>query len=119
MKPFNLEAALKGEKVVTRDGREVTQLVKFDAMEIYPLKGVMNRQVHAWTEKGEFNNEVREHNYDLFMAPKEVTLWVNVYKQKSGKYWFGDPFLSEEETRNVFKDMTEYICTKSITVEEV
>ena len=38
MKPFDLEKALNGAPVITRDGREVTQLHLFDVAEkISPL----------------------------------------------------------------------------------
>ena len=50
MKPFNLSEALSGAPVVTRDGREVTQLVRFE--ELGPdynnsLYGVINGCVYA------------------------------------------------------------------------
>lgn len=52
MKPFNLEAALKGAKVVTRSGLEVTQVVKFDVPLRMCVAGVIGENVFWWTEKG-------------------------------------------------------------------
>lgn len=49
MKPFNLERALAGDAVITRDGREVTQLVKFDVESKYKLFGVVSKKhVHGF-----------------------------------------------------------------------
>lgn len=44
MKPFDLEKALAGERVVTRDGDEVTQITKFDLIRSeYFIRGVVER----------------------------------------------------------------------------
>jgi hypothetical protein len=40
LEKFDLERALAGEPVITRLGKEVTQLVKFEAdRQVYPLMG--------------------------------------------------------------------------------
>ena len=74
-KPFNLEAALTGAKVVTRDGREVTQLVKFETTEGQPLRGVVNGLVTGWCATGEYFKGDQDQ-LDLFMAPQKKKLWV-------------------------------------------
>ena len=77
MKPFNLEAALRGEKVVTRDGREVTQLKLFECDSDYPLAGVVigSNCVRVWTKEG--NNLPRTtSSTDLFMHEEpELAIW--------------------------------------------
>lgn len=79
MKPFNLERAVAGEKVVTRDGREVTQLTKFDAKDTtYALIGVVDASLQSWTLEGVFEKG-ETSNADLFIAPKTVKRWVNFY----------------------------------------
>lgn len=65
MKPFNLEEALNGAKVVTRDGREVTQLIKFNADEHETLYGVANKEIISWDDKGKFQFD--DHILDLFI----------------------------------------------------
>jgi hypothetical protein len=76
MKPFNLEAALAGAKVVTRDGSEVTQLVKFNIDKAgYVLYGVLKSEVHSWLINGRYFI-VDEANNDLFMAPNIQSIWV-------------------------------------------
>jgi len=69
MKPFDLEAALAGAKVVTRDGRPVTQLVAFDlgVTSYRTLYGAVGRFVCDWLITGK-RVESREDDFDLFMA---------------------------------------------------
>lgn len=76
MKPFNLEAALAGAKVVTRDGSEVTQLVLFNidnACDV--LYGVLESDVHSWLIDGRYFHSEKDKN-DLFMAPITQSIWV-------------------------------------------
>jgi hypothetical protein len=80
LKPFNLEAALKGEKVVTRDGREVTDIREFPtATEGYRVAAVLNGDIETFTESGKYDN-FGQTSADLFMAPKERVVWANIYK---------------------------------------
>lgn len=69
--PFNLEAALAGEPVVTRDRLEdVTQLTTFETSRGVILVGVMAGNVQTWTKNGEFHESGKISDYDLFMKPK-------------------------------------------------
>ena len=82
MKKFDLAKALAGQAVVTRDGRPVTQLTKFDTTDTYPLIGVVRGAVNRWTDSGKkyLNlNSSYDSVIDLFMAPVKVTRWVNLY----------------------------------------
>ena len=79
MKAFNLEKALAGEKVITRDGREVAQLHVFDCDSIQTLYGVMEDHVEQWNCIGEYHAGTAKHATNLFMAPKKLSGFVNVY----------------------------------------
>lgn len=84
MKPFNLEAALKGATVVTREGRPVTQLVLFEAeKDDHPLRGVIDGVVYSFQKDGHFSRMGRETRCDLFMAPKKRTFYVNVFVSRN------------------------------------
>lgn len=77
MKPFDVEAALKGAKVVTEDGEEVTQLTRFHGVTgRYALAGVIRGSIRTWTEKGQYG---RDGLLDLFMAPVKHQVWLNIY----------------------------------------
>ena len=101
LKPFNLEAALKGEKVVTRDGREVTDIAHLPSSMLgYTVVGVLDGNITAFTEKGEFCPKTHYLDNDLFMAPKERVVWANLYK---GDVWF---HYTTEETADRAQDCT-------------
>lgn len=81
MKPFDLKAALAGEPVVTRNGCEVSQLIHFQLENnSAPVRFVCKDVILACSDKGRYNvySEV-EHFYDLFMAPKKRTVWINLF----------------------------------------
>ena len=74
---FNLEKALAGEKVITRDGQEVTQLVKFDVEDdCYQVYGVLNGALERWVCTGDYDDCLGEHHLDLFMAPKMLSGYI-------------------------------------------
>lgn len=69
MTPFDLEAALSGRSVVTRDGRPVTQLKLFQAKdELWPVAGVVDGLVHLFSLTGKSGEDHLEMPTDLFMA---------------------------------------------------
>ena len=92
MNKFDLEKALAGDKVVTRDGREVTQLHKFTLGNgLVALSGVVGDSLPCFTFEGdEFWRIRHDGNYDLFMAPKKLSGFVNVYRDDGGELFFGD-----------------------------
>ena len=85
LKPFNLEAALKGEKVVTRDGRIADRFHKFDGLDSdsESVYAVVDGVVQAFWGSGSYNVS-GESSWDLFMAPKERVVWVNLYGSHNG-----------------------------------
>ncbi len=98
LKPFNLEKALAGEKVVTRDGRNVVEIVKLS-------KAVGSQSVIAVKEDGSWASYTSDgyswaegslSDNDLFMAPTKKQGWVNIYKQVGNTY-VATVYLSEEE----------------------
>jgi hypothetical protein len=92
---FNLERALAGEPVITRDGKEVTQLVYFESIDDYRVYGVVDKRVKLWAIGGEFWKG-GEGPLDLFMKPKENAIWLNVYKDRdSGELFIGQAYKEE------------------------
>jgi hypothetical protein len=97
MEKFNLERALAGEPVCTRDGNEVTQLTYFEApKDPYPVVGVLEGEVCGWQTNGRFL-ESENISKDLIMKPKENAIWVNLYKDYNGKLFAGCSHDSEKE----------------------
>ena len=89
LKPFNLEKALAGDPVVTRDGKQVTDIAIFNSLnDKRNLFAVIDGQFYQFTKNGSYiEYEKVEYCLDLFMAPKIVKKsgWINIYPYaKSG-----------------------------------
>jgi hypothetical protein len=111
MKPFDLEKALAGEPVVTRDGRPVTQLVMFEAIEEeYCLCGVLERSITGWLVNGKIWNITESHRRDLFMADPER--WINIhFDPKDGHIFYGVVYQSETDALKDKDKMSHYQAT--------
>lgn len=85
IKPFNLERALAGDPVVTRENNPVTQLHSFETTDFFSIAGIYNgymsnEQLGIWNKEGKFYRSSEDHANDLFMACRTVTKWVNIYR---------------------------------------
>lgn len=81
MKPFNLQEALAGKPVVTRDGRKVTELHYFaTALPSEQLVYVADGKLHYQFARGSYY-PLGSHasEWDLFMAEEPREIWLNVY----------------------------------------
>jgi len=81
MKPFNLEDALAGKPVVTRDGKSVTGFHLFEgAKSKICLGGVTSTgEILGFTREGLNGLHGDNNPGDLFMATTKTTRWVNLY----------------------------------------
>ena len=75
MKPFNLEEALAGKHVVTRDERTVDNVfVCKNKAKKYPVIAIIEDAVYTHTLQGHFTSNDSESYFDLFMAEEETPL---------------------------------------------
>jgi hypothetical protein len=116
MEKFNLERALAGEPVITRNGKEVTQLVYFkDVIQKDCVYGVIGNQIKCWCIDGKFfHDDPNEFGGDLFMKPKENAIWVNLYKSTIGHIYLGEEFKTEKEAIDDAKGEPGFIRTIKI-----
>lgn len=76
---FDLEKALNGATLVTRDGREVTDFHYFKSDESdMPIVAVVDGQRCSYTTQGSYFSSMRD-NLDLFIKAKDRTVCVNVF----------------------------------------
>lgn len=76
--PFDYDKYKAGREVVTRDGREVTQLVRFEGTEVKRmLYGVINNFIVEWYVNGTYYLTEETAN-DLFLLPDTREMWVAV-----------------------------------------
>lgn len=108
MKPFDLKAALRGEPVITRDGRPVKIAgYNTEAYDANKLVGWVGGVVQYWHESGayhEVNNP--NHNFDLFMAPNERNEYLIRCHGADGKFHLFDKlFDSLAKAKNYSENM--------------
>jgi hypothetical protein len=119
LEKFNLEKALSGAKVVTRDGREVSELTKFESASYFSLAGVLNGSLQTWTDTGHFDTLLtQESDRDLFLFGGQVRrAWVNIYGNGRDIITSSGGYRTREDAiRNIREDY-EYIKTIEITDE--
>ena len=82
MKKFNLEKALVGDAVVTRDGKNVKVFFVSDKGDLYPIKGVVDIntywEIQTWDKEGLYHNTANPNNMDLFMKPVKKKLYIAI-----------------------------------------
>lgn len=113
LKPFNLEAALAGEKVVTRDGRGVCRVIYLpELVDTYFLvKAVISGQMYDFTLDGFYYRPVATSDHDLFMAPKTREGWISIYPD-------GDVYLDNDKATADSRTTPERIACVRIEWEE-
>lgn len=88
LKPFDLEAAKAGAKVVTRDGHPARIICFERDDDYYPIIGLVNsgdgERVATYTKEGYFCSDKEPKDNDLFMAPEKHEGYVLVIRCKDG-----------------------------------
>ena len=122
LKPFDLEKARQGAKVVTRDGRNV-RIICWDREEsTYPIVALVKDQdgteedTETYTLDGACV-EGEKHSIDLLMAPTTVVRWVNLHGGFGGLYNYRI-YDSEQEALKHKDDYDDYIATAKLSWEE-
>lgn len=100
--PFDLDRALKGEKVVLGDGKTLVTDIYLSLI-AKKVVGIVNGIPYLWDKSGEYfqsSDHIVMKNANLFMAPREseyVTKWVNVYQSESGYIYIGSLFDTKDD----------------------
>jgi hypothetical protein len=117
LEKFDLEKALNGTKVFTRDGLEVTQLTKFDTYEKYCLYGVVNDEIICWDIKGRYCGGTTP-NMDLYIEGEVQSVWVNIYKSDKQNLLVSGTYKTKETAIScIIPNIYQYIKTIEITDE--
>lgn len=98
MKPFNLERALAGDPVCTRDRRKVLQLFYADkAMDHSQVLAVLDSKiVNCYFKNGSYYENGEECANDLFMAEKpKKKLWIAVETEKVNFHFYSTSYAYE------------------------
>jgi hypothetical protein len=99
MKPFDLEAAKRGDPIVTRDGRPAKFIAHVpEANACYQVVALFSGLISTYAASGHVYSEKNPYDVDLFMAPRKRTVWVNVYPPEARN--FGGSYETEAIANN-------------------
>lgn len=123
LKPFDLEAAIQGKPVCTRDGRKA-RIVCFDAEGGKPLivlsKIDGKEVILRYTEKGQsdYYHSPTPREDDLMMLIEKGSGYVNVLSDYENRFVDSTIYSTPEEARRNGEDKDYYIATVRIEWEE-
>ena len=101
LKPFDLEAAKRGEPIVRRDGIPCRFLLHVpDALENCRVIFLSEKTILSTREDGRIYPNVNV-GCDLFMAPKKRKVWVNVFAVENPRvgYAYDDRIAADDAMR--------------------
>jgi len=117
MKPFNLERALAGDPVVTRDGRPVKIAGYNEEAETeYKICGWVDGEVEGWNVDGLLSESIKDADIDLFMSPNERKEWI-VRCGVGDVVKYEGPFPTEEAAKD-YADNYEWRTVHEILIVE-
>lgn len=118
MKPFNLQEALAGKSVQTRDGRPVKIAGYNQEAKFCKLIGWINNEiVCSWDDNGNYSSYTASTN-DLFMIPEKREVWVCYWRH--GNYTGVSHAYTEQAVKEIcHAHMHDIITTVKIWEEEI
>lgn len=120
MKPFDLERALAGDPVVTRDGRKVRIMPLLLKDKHYPVVGYMDFGYREVLDRFTLEGRTGMHEdsaLDLFMAAVKHEGWVNIYPSEDCPYtpWCTSRLIYDSEESA--KERAESDCIATVKIE--
>lgn len=129
-KPFDLQAALDGAPIMTRDGCEVVAFNYFDAPTTCPYKisaiiklgGNCEDVVWVYTKEGKWDKDYQTSENDLVMKPKEpktVTEYIlwGIYTERfivRASTNFAEIQKAKDYQESINKTGTKYVISETI-----
>ena len=124
-KPFDIEKAKAGAKIMTKAGR-TARIICTDLKGGYPLVVALTEQgedgeveyPYDYTIDGCFHEGAHDNDYDLVMCFEKHEGWMNLYKSSDGSILSGDVHSTRAEAEeNVIKAL-QFVTTIKIEWEE-
>jgi hypothetical protein len=123
MKPFNLQEAIAGKPIQTRDGRVLKFVAHVpeagEGYEVVVMKG--DGYVGCWCEDGRYLKE-EETDSDIVMVTVIKTYYVNVFKSNySGAIFTSHPLdnkIEVEGHKEEYSNNSTFIKTLTFDIEE-
>jgi hypothetical protein len=117
-KEFDLEIALNDvSRVVTRDGRKVSELHQFKTRkDENNVVFVLGNDFFTCDAQGKF--AISESNKDLFLLPEEKKVWINVYRSETTANGLSSTIHTSEGKANGLKsECNNYLTSIEATIQ--
>jgi hypothetical protein len=99
MKPFNLTEALAGKPVVTRRGRNVSEIRHLPTGKQYQVAAVVDGDLNTYTTTGQYIAKGSAHDDDLFMGSTMREGWAYIYGDATEMRILSRLYQTEAEAR--------------------
>lgn len=118
LKQFDLEKALSGEPVVTRNGLTVSEIIVLKSIpNEYKVVGVINGTAYFFSPSGEFIKDGIGGPH-LFMAPVKHQEWVNIYKSDNKCGYELGPTIYRTENEAKIGSVKEFNYITTVKISE-
>lgn len=121
MNPFDLEKALAGHPVVTRDGQKIVEIHCFKNGND-PVAAILEGNECLFYKKNGRYLHYEETEYDLFMATTKKTYYQNLYRYDNGTYGTGCLYetreMAEKQSQDIPSGIIKLVKTIEIEIEE-
>ena len=99
MKPFNLQDAIAGKPIVTREGKPVEFIAYVPKTDSdYKVIVLINKQIYSYTTTVKpTNSQVTISPIYLIMAPQNKHYWVNLYAYFHMSTWYNSQKEADQE----------------------
>ena len=96
MRSFDLEAAKRGEPIQTREGTPVQFIAHVPEAATYKIVALINEDIETFKEDGT-HCDGRKTGFDLFMALKKRTVWINLYPESRAAWCYSTQEEADEK----------------------
>jgi len=119
MKKFNLFEALEGKPVITKNGKKVTQITKFNNVKTLPycICGVVEGSLESWSIEGKYHHS-HESQLDIYMAEESKTIWINVWKHVKDGSLSASIHSRKDKCDNEIDELLSHTLVKTIEITE-
>lgn len=122
MKPFDLEAAKRGEPMSTRDGRRVIKFVDLSDIDISYNQYLYydeNKSCYWVDEKGECSIISKESPNDLFMKNKTKKLYIGIKYNNNSHYPYHETTCAYHDINKCKENIGNYADKEGWTIKEI
>ena len=95
---FDSERAKAGDAVITKLGIELKQLTVFETNDDSYIYAITDGALRSWSIDGRYYDNKDESSFDLYMKPKMMSGFINVYEGSHATKEIADRAAADDRT---------------------